>query len=162
MVFQDPFASLDPRMRVADIVAEPLRALRPAMSAAERRATARAACWAASAWAREYADRRGRELSGGQCQRVAIARAMVLEPKLLVCDEAVSALDVSIQAQILELLDALKREHGTSIVFVSHNLAVVRRLCERVLVMYLGKRGRSRAHRGGVRGGRGIRTRACC
>ena len=89
--------------------------------------------------ARNIASRRSRELSGGQCQRVAIARAMILEPQLLVCDEAVSALDVSIQAQLLELFAAIKRDHGTSILFVSHNLAVVRRLCERVLVMYLGR-----------------------
>ena len=87
----------------------------------------------------EFAERRSHALSGGQCQRVAIARAMVLEPKLLVCDEAVSSLDVSIQAQIIELLREIKRSHGTGIVFVSHNLAVVRRLCERVLVMYLGR-----------------------
>jgi len=87
----------------------------------------------------EYAMRRSRELSGGQCQRVAIARAMVLEPRLLVCDEAVSALDVSIQAQLIALFETIKRDHGTSIVFVSHNLAVVRRLCERILVMYLGR-----------------------
>ena len=138
VVFQDPFASLDPRMRIADIIAEPLRALRPGLTAAARSEKALRLLESVGLGA-QYAGRRGRELSGGQCQRVAIARAMILEPKLLVCDEAVSALDVSIQAQILELLDTLKREHGTSIVFVSHNLAVVRRLCERVMVMYLGR-----------------------
>jgi peptide/nickel transport system ATP-binding protein len=138
VVFQDPFASLDPRLRIADIVSEPLRALRPALTAAARHERV-LRMLASVGLGPEYAARRGRELSGGQCQRVAIARAMILEPKLLVCDEAVSALDVSIQAQILELLGAFKRDHGTSIVFVSHNLAVVRQLCERVLVMYLGK-----------------------
>ncbi|HEV7606162.1 MAG TPA: ABC transporter ATP-binding protein [Steroidobacteraceae bacterium] len=138
IVFQDPFASLDPTMSVADIVAEPLRALRPAMSVAQR-AAAVAAMLEGVGLGAEFAQRRSRELSGGQCQRVAIARAMVLKPQLLVCDEAVSALDVSIQAQLLDLFEAIKREHGTSIVFVSHNLAVVRRLCERVLVMYLGR-----------------------
>ncbi len=138
IVFQDPFASLDPRMSVADIVAEPLVALRPGMSAPERAGRV-AAMLARVGLGTDFSARRSRELSGGQCQRVAIARAMVLEPKLLVCDEAVSALDVSIQAQILELLETIKREQGTSIVFVSHNLAVVRRLCERVLVMYLGR-----------------------
>jgi peptide/nickel transport system ATP-binding protein len=138
MVFQDPVASLDPLQGVADIVAEPLRALRPELDATTRAARVRAMLDEVGLGA-EYADRRARELSGGQCQRVAIARAMVLEPKLLVCDEAVSSLDVSIQAQVLELLARIKREHGTSIAFVSHNLAVVRRLCERVLVMYLGR-----------------------
>jgi peptide/nickel transport system ATP-binding protein len=138
VVFQDPFASLDPRMRIVDIIAEPLRALRPTMSAAEQAQKALRMLDSVGLGP-QFAQRRGRELSGGQCQRVAIARAMILEPKLLVCDEAVSALDVSIQAQILELLDTLKRAHDTSIVFVSHNLAVVRRLCERTMVMYLGK-----------------------
>jgi oligopeptide/dipeptide ABC transporter ATP-binding protein len=138
IVFQDPFASLDPSMSVADIVAEPLRALRPEMSATERAARV-VQMLSSVGLGSEFARRRSRELSGGQCQRVAIARAMVLEPKLLVCDEAVSALDVSIQAQLLELFAAIKRDHGTSIVFVSHNLAVVRKLCERVLVMYLGR-----------------------
>ncbi len=138
IVFQDPFASLDPMMRVEAIVAEPLRALRPEMDGAAR-ASAVVRMLASVGLGAEHAGRRSRELSGGQCQRVAIARAMILEPKLLVCDEAVSALDVSIQAQLLELFASIKRAHGTSIVFVSHNLAVVRRLCERVLVMYLGR-----------------------
>jgi ABC-type glutathione transport system ATPase component len=138
IVFQDPFASLDPVMTVADIVAEPLRALRPAMGAAER-AERVARLLTGVGLDASYLGRLSRQLSGGQNQRVAIARAMVLEPKLLVCDEAVSALDVSIQAQVLELLASIKREQGTSIVFVSHNLAVVRRLCDRVLVMHEGR-----------------------
>jgi peptide/nickel transport system ATP-binding protein len=138
MVFQDPVASLDPMQSVADIVAEPLRALRPGLDAAQRAARVREMLAAVGLGA-EYLQRRSRELSGGQCQRVAIARAMILEPKLLVCDEAVSSLDVSIQAQVLELLAGFKRDRGTGILFISHNLAVVRRLCERVLVMYLGR-----------------------
>jgi len=138
IVFQDPFASLDPTMSVNDIIAEPLRALRPDMDTAQR-ASRVAAMLGSVGLGPEYAGRRSRELSGGQCQRVAIARAMVLEPELLVCDEAVSALDVSIQAQLLELFAAIKRDRGTSILFVSHSLAVVRKLCERVLVMYLGR-----------------------
>ena len=138
IVFQDPFASLDPTMSVAECIGEPLRALKPGMDrdargAAVTRALERVGLDAG------FGARRSTTLSGGQCQRVAIARAMALTPKLLVCDEAVSALDVSIQAQILELLANIKREQGTSLLFVSHNLAVVRRLCERVLVMYLGR-----------------------
>jgi len=138
IVFQDPFASLDPVMTVAEIVAEPLRALRPALDAAAR-AERVAQLLDGVGLDATYLGRRSRELSGGQNQRVAIARAMVIEPQLLVCDEAVSALDVSVQAQVLELLASFKRTRGTSIVFVSHNLAVVRRLCDRVLVMYQGK-----------------------
>jgi len=138
VVFQDPFASLDPTMTVADIVAEPLRALRPAMSR-EDRARRVAMLLDAVGLPASYLARRSRELSGGQNQRVAIARAMAPEPKLLICDEAVSALDVSIQAQVLELLGRIRREQGTSIVFVSHNLAVVRRLCDRVLIMRGGR-----------------------
>jgi oligopeptide/dipeptide ABC transporter ATP-binding protein len=138
IVFQDPFASLDPTMSVVEIVAEPLRALRPELDASQRAAAVVRMLTSVGLGA-DYLQRRSRELSGGQCQRVAIARAMVLEPQLLVCDEAVSALDVSIQAQLLTLFESIKRDHGTSIVFVSHNLAVVRRLCERVLVMYLGR-----------------------
>ena len=138
IVFQDPFASLDPVMTVAEIVAEPVRALRPTMSAAARAESVARALESVGLDA-TYLTRRSRELSGGQNQRVAIARAMVIEPQLLVCDEAVSALDVSVQAQVLALLASFKRDRGTSIVFVSHNLAVVRRLCDRVLVMYQGK-----------------------
>jgi len=138
VVFQDPFASLDPSMTVGECVAEPLHALRPSMSTAARQERV-AGMLARVGLGAEHAQRRSTTLSGGQCQRVAIARAMIIDPKLLVCDEAVSALDVSIQAQILELLAGIKREQGTSLIFVSHNLAVVRRLCERVLVMYLGK-----------------------
>ncbi len=137
MVFQDPVASLDPLMSVADIVAEPLQALRPELDATQRMSRVRSMLGSVGL-GEEFATRRAHTLSGGQCQRVAIARAMALEPKLLVCDEAVSSLDVSIQAQILELLADIK-SRGTGIVFVSHNLAVVRRLCERVLVMYLGR-----------------------
>ena len=137
IVFQDPLASLDPSMTVADIVAEPLRALRPDLSTADRADRVSRLLIKVGLGA-EYGKRRSRELSGGQCQRVAIARAMILEPKLLVCDEAVSALDVSIQAQVLKLIAEFKST-GTAIVFVSHNLAVVRGLCERVLVMYLGR-----------------------
>jgi peptide/nickel transport system ATP-binding protein len=138
LVFQDPVASLDPRQSVGEMVEEPLRALRPELDADARAARVRTMLDRVGLGG-EYAARRAHELSGGQCQRVAIARAMILEPSLLVCDEAVSSLDVSMQAQILDLLATLKRERGTSIVFVSHNLAVVRKLCERVLVMYLGR-----------------------
>ncbi len=138
IVFQDPYSSLDPRMSVAEIVAEPLRALRPELDGGARAVAVRAMLEAVGL-SGEFAVRRSSELSGGQCQRVAIARAMILEPKLLVCDEAVSALDVSVQAQILELLGALRLRHGSSIIFVSHNLAVVRKFSDRVLVMYLGR-----------------------
>jgi oligopeptide/dipeptide ABC transporter ATP-binding protein len=138
IVFQDPFASLDPTMSVAECIVEPLSALRPRMEREARIAAVTRALESVGLDA-GFAQRRSNTLSGGQCQRVAIARAMVLAPKLLVCDEAVSALDVSIQAQILELLARIKREQGTSLLFVSHNLAVVRQLCERVLVLYLGR-----------------------
>jgi oligopeptide transport system ATP-binding protein len=138
IVFQDPLASLNPRMTIGQIVAEPLRVHRPALSAAQRKAEVASMLERVGLSATEI-NRYPHEFSGGQCQRIGIARAMILKPKLLVCDEPVSALDVSIQAQIINLLQDLKREAGTSILFVSHNLAVVRKLCERVLVLYLGK-----------------------
>jgi peptide/nickel transport system ATP-binding protein len=138
IVFQDPFASLDPTMTVSECVAEPLRALRPSLDAAARDAQV-VRMLESVGLDGSFARRKSTTLSGGQCQRVAIARAMIIAPKLLVCDEAVSALDVSIQAQILELLAAMRSKHGASLIFVSHNLAVVRSLCDRVLVMYLGR-----------------------
>jgi oligopeptide/dipeptide ABC transporter ATP-binding protein len=138
IVFQDPLASLDPRMPIGEIVAEPLWIHEPHLGsgAREQRVTQ---MLARVGLLPELASRYPHELSGGQCQRVGIARAMILGPRLLVCDEPVSALDVSVQAQILDLLASLKSEHGMSILLVSHNLAVVRRLCDRVLVLYRGR-----------------------
>jgi oligopeptide/dipeptide ABC transporter ATP-binding protein len=138
IVFQDPLASLDPRMPVGQSIAEPLKALEPELSRAERNARVRAMMARVGldpAWINRYPH----ELSGGQNQRVGIARAMIVGPKLVVCDEAVSALDVSIQAEIVALIGALQRETGLSLLFISHDLAVVRRLCHRVLVLYLGR-----------------------
>jgi peptide/nickel transport system ATP-binding protein len=138
IVFQDPLASLDPRMTVGEIVEEPLRVHRPELNANER-ARAIADMLVRVGIAPELVNRYPHEFSGGQCQRIGIARAMILRPRLLVCDEPVSALDVSIQEQIVNLLADLKREYGMCILFVSHNLSVVRRLCDRVLVLYLGR-----------------------
>ena len=138
IVFQDPLASLDPRLTVAAIVAEPLAVHEPRLDATARQRRVAEMLLRVGLNA-ELASRYPHELSGGQCQRVGIARAMILGPRLLVCDEPVSALDVSVQAQILDLLASLKSEHGMSILLVSHNLAVVRRLCDRVLVLYRGR-----------------------
>jgi oligopeptide transport system ATP-binding protein len=138
IIFQNPLASLDPRMQIEDIIAEPLRVHRGDLEPRERQ---RAVLDLVSelGLALELARRYPHELSGGQCQRVAIARAMILHPKLLVCDEAVSALDATTQAQIIELLGTVKDEHGVALLFISHNLQVVRELCDRVLVLYLGR-----------------------
>jgi oligopeptide transport system ATP-binding protein len=138
IVFQDPLASLNPRMRVGDAIAEPLKIFEPALSAAERREIV-ATMLDRVGLSREVIARFPHEFSGGQCQRIAIARAMVLNPKLLVCDEAVSSLDVSIQGQIVNLLLDLQRETAMAMLFISHNLAVVRHLSHRVMVMYLGR-----------------------
>jgi oligopeptide transport system ATP-binding protein len=134
LVFQDPFGSLDPRMTVREIVTEPLLVHQP-----ERGDDTVTAMLARVGIDASLHERYPHQLSGGQCQRVGIARAMILNPALLICDEAVSALDVSIQAQIVSLLHSLKSEFGTTILFISHNLAVVHQLCERVLVLYLGR-----------------------
>jgi oligopeptide transport system ATP-binding protein len=138
IIFQDPLGSLDPRMSAGEIVGEGLRVHAPQLSAHER-AAAVFAMLRRVGLAEELAYRYPHELSGGQCQRVGIARAMILEPKLLICDEPVSALDVSTQEQIVALLREVQQEAGLSLIFISHNLALVRRLCERVLVMYLGR-----------------------
>jgi oligopeptide/dipeptide ABC transporter ATP-binding protein len=138
IIFQDPLGSLDPRLPVGRSIERPMIALRPELDAEARRARVAALLEQVGlppAWTGRYPH----ELSGGQCQRVAIARAIGVEPRLLVCDEPVSALDVSIQAQILNLLLRLQQELGMALLFISHNLAVVRRVADAVLVMYRGK-----------------------
>jgi len=137
-VFQDPVGSLDPRMTIGASVAEALVALegpQPRATCDARVAATFGEVGLDVALARRYPH----ELSGGQCQRAAIARAIVAQPRLLVCDEAVSALDVSVQAQIVNLLASLRARHGLALLFISHNLAVVRHLCDEVVVLYLGR-----------------------
>jgi oligopeptide/dipeptide ABC transporter ATP-binding protein len=137
-VFQEPQASLDPRMTIDRSIAEPLRALRPDLDAAAR--TARTAQLLTEVGlSAELGSRYPHQLSGGQLQRAVIARALIPDPRLLVCDEPVSALDVSVQGQVVNLLAAIQRERGLASLFISHNLAVVARLCGRVLVMYRGR-----------------------
>jgi oligopeptide/dipeptide ABC transporter ATP-binding protein len=138
IVFQDPLASLDPRMTIGDSIAEPLRTHRPDLDRAAREREA-AAMMAKVELDPALINRYPHELSGGQNQRVGIARAMILKPKLAICDEAVSALDVSIRAQIIDLLIALQAEMGLAMIFISHDLAVVREISHRVLVLYMGR-----------------------
>ncbi len=138
LVFQDPLASLNPRMTVADALGEPLQIFETSLSAQDRRRRV-AGMLERVGLPVTAADRYPHEFSGGQCQRIAIARAMILRPQLLICDEPVSSLDVSIQGQIVNLLVDLQREWGTALLFISHNLAVVRHLSHRVLVLYRGR-----------------------
>jgi peptide/nickel transport system ATP-binding protein len=138
MIFQDPISSLNPRRRVKDIVAEPL-VIWGRGSRSERTEKVREMLEAVGIDPDSAGDRRPGEFSGGQCQRISIARALMGDPDLLICDEPVSALDVSVQAQILNLLADLKDRFGLTMVFIAHDLAVVKNVSDRVAVMYLGK-----------------------
>jgi len=138
LVFQDPVSALNPQMRVQAIVEEPLCVHEPRLSAAERQDQVEAMLDKVGL-SRKFLRRFPHELSGGQAQRVAIARALILRPKVLVCDEAVAALDGSVRQQVLGVLREVQAETGLSIIFISHDLAVVRSISHRVLVMYLGR-----------------------
>ena len=138
MIFQDPLASLDPRMTIGQIIAEPLQTHLPQLTQGEVMQKVRAMMEKVGLTEQQI-NRYPHEFSGGQCQRIGIARALVLEPKLVICDEPVSALDVSIQAQIINLLMELQSQMGLALIFIAHDLAVVRHISQRVMVMYLGR-----------------------
>jgi oligopeptide/dipeptide ABC transporter ATP-binding protein len=138
VIFQDPYSSLNPRMKIGDIIAEPMLVhdIERDKAARERRVRELLSICGLPA---KFADRYPHEMSGGQRQRVGIARALSLRPEFIVCDEAISALDVSIQAQIINLLEDLRDEFNLTYLFIAHDLSVVRHLCHRVAVMYLGR-----------------------
>jgi peptide/nickel transport system ATP-binding protein len=136
MIFQDPISSLNPRRRVGEIVAEGLSIWQ---TGGDRQALVREVLDAVGLDPDAAADRRPREFSGGQCQRICIARALAMRPEVLICDEPVSALDVSVQAQILNLIEDMKQQFDLTLLFIAHDLAVVKNVSDRVMVMYLGK-----------------------
>jgi peptide/nickel transport system ATP-binding protein len=135
MIFQDPISSLNPRRKIKEIISEPLSIWGRSDGAAKVDEVLEAVGLDPVA----VADRRPHQFSGGQCQRISIARSLVLEPKVIICDEPVSALDVSVQAQILNLLEDMKQRYQLTLVFIAHDLAVVKNISDRVCVMYLGK-----------------------
>jgi len=137
VIFQDPYSSLNPRMKVGDIIGEPMR-VHKIITDKQQRERRVAELLNYCGLPARFADRYPHEMSGGQRQRVGIARALAMNPKFIICDEAVSALDVSIQAQVINLLEDLRDEFGLTYLFISHDLSVVRHLCHRVAVMYLG------------------------
>jgi oligopeptide transport system ATP-binding protein len=138
VVFQDPYSSLNPRMKVGEIIGEPMKVHAIEPDATKRAAKVRDLLGVCGLNPR-FGDRYPHEMSGGQRQRVGIARALALEPEFIVCDEAVSALDVSIQAQVINLLEDLRERFGLTYLFIAHDLSVVRHICQRVAVMYLGR-----------------------
>ncbi len=138
IIFQDPLASLNPRMTVGEIIGEPLRTFEPGIGREGMKARVKD-MMAKVGLLPQMINRYPHEFSGGQCQRIGIARAMVLGPKMIICDEPVSALDVSIQAQIINLLMELQKEFGLSLLFISHDLSVVRHISHRIMVLYLGR-----------------------
>ena len=137
VIFQDPFSSLNPRMKIGDILSEPM-AVHNIITDKEGRDNRVRELLSLCGLNPKFADRYPHEMSGGQRQRVGIARALALNPEFIICDEAVSALDVSIQAQVINLLEDLRDEFGLTYLFISHDLSVIRHLCQRVAVMYLG------------------------
>jgi oligopeptide/dipeptide ABC transporter ATP-binding protein len=138
VIFQDPLAALNPRMTLLQIIGEPLTVYEQHLSAAERRARV-LGIMERVGLSPHMINRYPHEFSGGQCQRIGIARALILEPKLIICDEPVSALDVSIRAQIVNLLMELQKELGLSLIFIAHDLHIVRHISQKIMVMYLGK-----------------------
>ena len=138
MIFQDPLASLDPRMTVGQIIAEPLTVFEKSLNKAQRESRVKEIMWEVGL-TEEMINRYPHEFSGGQAQRIGIARAIVAKPKMVICDEPVSALDVSIQAQIINLLRDLRKRLSLTLLFISHDLSVVRLISERILVLYLGR-----------------------
>lgn len=138
MIFQDPISSLNPRRKVRDIVMEPLTIWKRG-SAADRSAKVDSLLEEVGIDPARASESQPHQFSGGQCQRISIARSLVLDPTLIICDEPVSALDVSVQAQVLNLLEDLKAKHGLTLIFIAHDLAVVKNISDRIAVMYLGK-----------------------